>query len=73
MVAFDELIKNYSCFDVNNQSCLNGLFSIAWFYLVVLIGYLFLKNSHDWTKITQMVDCRHKKALITRALIVVII
>lgn len=30
-----------------------GCFSLHWLYLVVLIGYLFSKNRHDWTQITQ--------------------
>ena len=46
MVAFDELIKNYSCFNVNNQSCLYGLF----FSSLVVFGcfnllFIFKKSS----------------------------
>lgn len=58
MVAFDGLIKNYSCFNVNNQSCLHGLFLPP----LVLIGYLFLKNLHDRTQITQAGELQAQKS-----------
>lgn len=33
MFRFDELIKNHSCFIVNNNSCINGCFGFIWLYL----------------------------------------
>ncbi|MFI8097716.1 hypothetical protein ACIEGN_18750 [Citrobacter freundii] len=33
MFRFDGLIKNHSCFIVNNNSCINGCFGFIWLYL----------------------------------------
>jgi len=33
MFRFDGLIKNHSCFIVNNNSCINGCIGFIWLYL----------------------------------------